>query len=193
MLQHLVLVATALMLIGVGLFTWGWIATPSVDDLETRVLEMDRAHQAPYTPLGQISPLIQQALIVTEDEHFYSHHGVDLFGVLRAGWDDLWAGRMVEGGSTLTEQLAKMAYLEGNDHTLDRKLEDMVLALKIEAQYRKGQILEFYLNAGYFGDGIYGIGAATEHYFQRSPAQVNLAQAALPKMKSECPRVSTGG
>jgi membrane peptidoglycan carboxypeptidase len=140
---------------------------------------MDQAQQAPYTPLGQISPLIQQALIVTEDEHFYSHHGIDLIGALRATWDDLLAGRALEGGSTLTEQLAKQVYLGGDDHTLNRKLEDMVLALKIETHYRKGQILELYLNVVYFGDGAYGIGEAAQHYFQRSPARVDLAQAAL--------------
>jgi membrane peptidoglycan carboxypeptidase len=168
-----------LVLLGAGLFTWGWLATPGVNDLAARVQAVDHAHQAPSTLLGQISPLIQQALIVTEDEHFYQHHGIDLPGTLRAAWDDLLAGRVIEGGSTLTEQLAKEVYLGGNDHTLDRKLEDMVLALKIEAHYRKGQILEFYLNVVSFGDGAYGIGAATAHYFQRPPAQVDLAQAAL--------------
>lgn len=176
---RLLLLALVLVLLGAGLFTWGWLVTPSVSDLAARVQAVDQAHQAPATPLGQISPLIQQALIVTEDEHFYSHHGIDLLGTLRAAWDDLLAGRAIEGGSTLTEQLAKEVYLGGDDHTLDRKLEDMVLALKIEAHYPKGQILAFYLNVVPFGDGTYGIGAAAHHYFQRPPSQVDLAQAAL--------------
>jgi len=162
-----------------GTFCWLWETTPGVTDLSTQVHTVDQQHQAPYTPLAQISPLIQQALIVTEDEHFYQHHGIDVLGLVRAGWDDLLAGHLVEGGSTLTEQVAKDAYLGGDDHSIGRKLEDMVLALKIEQHYSKAQILEFYLNLVYFGDGAYGIGAASERYFGRLPAQVDLAQAAL--------------
>lgn len=162
-----------------GVFLWLWQTTPNVADLSARVQAVDQQHQAPYTPLGQVSPLIQQALIVTEDEHFYQHHGIDTLGLLRAGWDDLLAWQVKEGGSTLTEQLAKNAYLGGDDHTVGRKLEDLVLALKIEQRYTKGQILEFYLNLVYFGDGAYGIGAASAHYFGRPPAQVDLAQAAV--------------
>src|SRR5579859_7893435 len=177
---HILLFASlALVLLFGGLLAWGWAATPSVSDLAARVHAIDRAYQAPYTPLAGISPLIQRALIVTEDEHFYSHHGIDLLGVLRASWDDLRAGQLLEGGSTLTEQLAKQVYLGGDDHTFGLKLQDMLLALKVEQHYSKAQILEMYLNVVYFGEGAYGIGAATARYFNRTPAQVDLAQATL--------------
>jgi membrane peptidoglycan carboxypeptidase len=172
-------VALLVILLASGGFLWLWVTTPAVTDLSTRVHQVDQQNQASYTPLAQISPLIQQALIVTEDEHFYQHHGIDILGVLRAGWDDLLAWKIKEGGSTLTEQVAKEAYLGGDDHSLGRKLEDMALALKIEQRYSKSQILEFYLNLGYFGHGAYGIGAASERYLGRAPAKVDLAQAAL--------------
>ncbi len=162
-----------------GCLAWGWATTPSVDNLSALVHAQAQAHQAPYTPLARVSPLIQKALIVTEDESFYSNIGIDPVGLLRSAWDDLRAGQLVEGGSTITEQLAKVAYLNSNDHSLGLKLQDMALALKIEARYSKAQILEFYLNLVYFGQYAYGIGAATSRYFGLTPAQVDLAQAAL--------------
>lgn len=174
----LLIVLVVAMLLG-GSLAWGWLSTPSVDNLPTLVHAQDQAHQAPYTPLARVSPLIQKALIVTEDESFYSNFGIDPVGLLRSAWDDLRAGQLVEGGSTITEQLAKVAYLDSNDHSLGLKLQDMALALKIEAHYSKAQILELYLNLVYFGEYAYGIGAATARYFGLTPSQVDLAQAAL--------------
>ncbi len=169
----------AVFLVCVGAFAWSWNTTPAVGSLDDQVQGEVAAHHAPYTAYNDISPLLVEALIAAEDEHFYAHHGIDVMGLTRAAWDDLWAGRIVEGGSTLTEQLAKNAYLHGDDHTLWKKWQDMVLALKIEQHYNKRQILELYLNLVYFGDGAYGIGAASEHYFGVSPARLDLAQAAL--------------
>lgn len=174
----LLIVLVVAVLLG-GSLAWGWLSTPSVDNLSALVHAQDQAHQAPYTPLARISPLIQKALIVTEDESFYSNFGIDPVGLLRSAWDDLRAGQFVEGGSTITEQLAKVAYLDSNDHSLGLKLQDMALALKIEAHYSKAQILELYLNLIYFGENAYGIGAATARYFGLTPSQVDLAQAAL--------------
>lgn len=174
----LLIVLVVAVLLG-GSLAWGWFSTPSVDNLSALVHAQDQAHQAPYTPLARVSPLIQKALIVTEDESFYSNFGIDPVGLLRSAWDDLRAGQFAEGGSTITEQLAKVAYLDSNDHSLGLKLQDMALALKIEAQYSKAQILEYYLNLVYFGENAYGIGAAAARYFGLTPAQVDLAQAAL--------------
>jgi membrane peptidoglycan carboxypeptidase len=98
---------------------------------------------------------------------------------LRALWDDLRAWRLVEGGSTITEQLAKNAYLHDDDHTPWLKWQDIILALKVEQRYTKQKILELYLNLVYFGDGAVGIGAAAQHYFGIAPARLDLAQASL--------------
>ena len=136
-------------------------------------------HHTSFTPLPAISIQVQHALIAIEDERFYSHHGIDTIGLVRAAWVDLQAGRFVEGGSTLTAQLAKNAYLNGYDHTIPLKLEDLLLAVKVEHRYTKPQILAMYLNLVYFGEGAYGIQAAAQRYFHTSAARLDVAQSAL--------------
>jgi membrane peptidoglycan carboxypeptidase len=171
----------ALLLVGVVAALGGvaWMRSPSTADLHAWVIGQDARHHAPYTPLAQVSPWVPKALIAIEDERFYQHHGVDTLGLLRAAWDDARAGRIIEGGSTLTAQLAKNAYLADDDHTVPRKLLDLVLAVKIEHRYSKPQILEMYLNLVYFGQGAYGIGAAAQRYFGVPSSQLSIAQAAL--------------
>jgi len=166
-------------ILGTGGLTWAWYATPSVTGLGGWVRAQDAAHHAPYTPYAQVSPLVGKALVAIEDQRFYQHHGIDTIGLMRAAWDDLRAGRIVEGGSTLTAQLAKNAYLNDYDRTIPLKLEDLLLAVKIERIYSKPQILEYYLNLVYFGEGAYGIGAAAQRYFGERANQLDLAQAAL--------------
>jgi penicillin-binding protein 1A len=120
-----------------------------------------------------------RALVAGEDERFYQHHGIDVPGLLRAAWDNLRAWNLAEGGSTLTAQLAKNAYLRGYDHSIPLKLEDLLLAVKVEDRYSKDQILEMYLNLVYYGEGAYGIGEASQRYFGIAPPRLDLAQAAL--------------
>lgn len=164
----------------------GWTATtllinsaPSVDDLAIRVhVRLDGYHD-PYTPLGEVAPIVQQATVVTEDKRFYTHPGIDLLGILRAIGDDVLNWCLCQGGSTLTQQLAKQIYLDGDDASPDRKLEVLVLAIKIERRFSKDEILEFYLNTAYYGHGAYGVGAAAQTYWRRSVTGVDLSQAAL--------------
>lgn len=166
------------MALGAGL-AWGWTHTPEVDNLPTLVrAELAKEH-VPYTPLADIPLNLQHGLIAIEDERFYSNHGIDILGLLRATWDDLRAGKIVEGASTITQQLAKNAYLGGNDGSIVRKLEAIILAFKIDQTYSKGQILELYLNFVYLGDQSYGVGQAAEHYFHTTPAHLDLAECAL--------------
>ena len=169
----------ALLLALVLALVWAWQAAPSTAGLQAWVRAQDARHGTPYTPLASISPWVGRALVAIEDERFYQHHGIDTIGLLRAAWDDLRAGSVVEGGSTLTAQLAKNAYLHNYDRTLPLKLEDLLLATKIESRYTKASILEMYLNLVYFGQGAYGIGAASERYFGVAPARLDAAQAAL--------------
>ncbi|HLH74968.1 MAG TPA: biosynthetic peptidoglycan transglycosylase [Chloroflexota bacterium] len=151
---------------------------PSVADLPTRVQSNLEQHHAAYTPLSEVPPDLQAALIVTEDERFYQNQGIDLIGLGRAIFDDLQAGRPIEGGSTLTEQLAKMVYV-GNDNTIGRKLETLGLALKIAHAYSKDEVLTLYLNQVYLGHGAYGVGQASEVYFQQPVRRLDLAECAL--------------
>ena len=129
--------------------------------------------------LDEVAPLMRSAVVDTEDERFYSHQGVDVIGVLRAAPYDLVHLSLSQGASTLTEQLAKILYLGGSDHSFSGKLKAAVLAFKIERHNSKAQILASYLNCVYFGDGAYGVRAAARRYFGLAPSQLGLAQASL--------------
>jgi membrane peptidoglycan carboxypeptidase len=174
-----VVVSAALLALALVASTWAWFATPSTDGLLVHVRLEAVRHHAPYTSLGAVAPVMRDALIASEDQRFYQHKGIDVYGIARALLDDARAGAFVEGGSTLTAQLAKNAFLHGRDHTIPLKVEDLVLALKVEQRYDKNAILEMYLNLTYYGEGAYGIGAAAQRYFGVSPAHLTLAQAAI--------------
>ncbi|MCO5063946.1 MAG: penicillin-binding protein [Rhizobiaceae bacterium] len=128
--------------------------------------------------LHEMSPYIPQAVIAIEDRRFYSHYGIDPLGVGRALASNLVGGRLSQGGSTLTQQLAKNLFLSP-DRTLRRKVQEVLLALWLEQNHTKDQILEMYLNRVYFGSGAYGVEAASRRYFGKSARNVTLAEAAL--------------
>ncbi len=127
--------------------------------------------------LSEMSPFLPEAVVAIEDRRFYHHFGVDPIGLSRAMVTNLFAGSVVQGGSTLTQQLAKNLFLQP-DRTLERKLQEAVLALWLEWRFSKDQILEMYLNRVYLGAGAYGVDAAARRYFGKSARQVNLAEAA---------------
>src|SRR5438309_3680747 len=113
---------------------------------------------------GQMPQSIRDATVAIEDRRFYQHHGVDLRAILRAAYDNLAAGRTIEGGSTITEQLVKNLYT-GDERTVRRKIDEAVLAWQLEDRMTKDQILTEYLNTVYFGAGAYGIQAAARTFF----------------------------
>src|SRR5713101_2105408 len=129
-------------------------------------------------PLAQIPQPLRDAVIATEDRRFYSHWGVDPIGIARAVVQNYRRGRIVEGGSTITQQLAKVLFLTP-DKSLDRKLREAALALQLERRYSKDRILEMYLNQVYFGHGAYGVEAAARTYFGKSVADLDVREAAL--------------
>ena len=129
-------------------------------------------------PIEQIPLSVQNATIATEDARFYQHHGINPAAVLRALWVDVRARAPVQGGSTITQQLAKTLFLT-ESRSIGRKLAEVVYTLRLEATHSKAQILDMYLNTIYYGEGAYGIGAAAETYFAEPPAALDLAQAAL--------------
>ena len=106
--------------------------------------------------LAQMSPYIPAALVAIEDKRFYSHPGIDPIGLLRAAAANLFAGRLTQGGSTITQQLAKNLFLKP-DRTIERKVQEVLLALWLERTHSKEEILEMYLNRVYFGSGAYGV------------------------------------
>jgi penicillin-binding protein 1A len=127
--------------------------------------------------VNQISPLFKKALLAREDSRFYEHHGVDFVGVSRAFTNDLSHRTLLQGGSTITQQLARNSFdLGGRD--LSRKILEAFMACRIEFNFSKDQILDYYINRIYFGSGYYGLEAAARAYFGKSASQVNLAEAA---------------
>ncbi len=128
--------------------------------------------------LHEMSPYIPQAVMAIEDRRFYSHFGVDPIGFARAMVTNLTSGQFTQGGSTLTQQLAKNLFLKP-DRTIERKVQEVLLAFWLEHQHSKDQILEMYLNRVYFGSGAYGVEAASRRYFGKSARDVTLSEAAL--------------
>ncbi|ODT18788.1 MAG: penicillin-binding protein [Mesorhizobium sp. SCN 65-12] len=128
--------------------------------------------------LREMSPYIPKAVVAIEDRRFYSHFGIDPIGLSRAMVTNLLGRHFSQGGSTLTQQLAKNLFLTP-DRTLERKVQEVLLALWLEHKHTKDQILEMYLNRVYFGSGAYGVEAASRRYFGKSARDVTLAEAAL--------------
>ena len=131
-----------------------------------------------FIPLPAMAPMLPKAVLATEDRRFYSHFGIDPLGLARAMFANLRAGHIVQGGSTITQQLAKNVFL-APERTLKRKVQELLLALWLERKFSKAQILSLYLNRVYFGAGTYGIDAASERYFGKSARSLNLAEAAM--------------
>src|ERR1700730_11624919 len=129
-------------------------------------------------PIKELPPYLPKAFIAIEDRRFYSHHGVDPIGLTRALVADLMHPGVAQGGSALTQQLAKNLFLT-QERTIWRKLQELVLALWIERKFGKNEILEMYLNRVYFGSGAYGGEAAAQRYFGKPAHEVKLAEAAM--------------
>ncbi|MFP6747760.1 MAG: transglycosylase domain-containing protein, partial [Alphaproteobacteria bacterium] len=128
--------------------------------------------------LSQLPRHLPRAVVATEDRRFYSHFGVDPIGLARAMVVNIRAGRVVQGGSTISQQLAKNVFLTPQ-RTLKRKVQEFLLALWLEANFSKEQILTLYLNRVYLGAGAYGVDAAARRYFSKPASKVNLAEAAM--------------
>jgi 1A family penicillin-binding protein len=130
------------------------------------------------TALSAVSPNLIHAILAIEDQRFYDHSGFDALRTLSAAFANIRHLRAAQGGSTITQQLARQSFLKP-DKTIRRKLQELILASRIEEKYSKDQILELYLNKVYFGDGLYGVGAASQGYFGTPAADLTVAEAAL--------------
>ncbi len=140
------------------------------ESLEETVAEIRR--QDNFTSLEEMPETYVQAVVSVEDHRFYDHFGLDLIAIVRAVVNDIKAGRYVEGGSTITQQLAKNLYFS-QEKTMSRKAAEVFLALEIEQKYTKDEILELYVNSIYFGDGYYSVGEASEGYFGKPASEMN--------------------
>ena len=151
--------------------------TKIYDDSDELLTEL-HVERRIFVPLAQIPQALRDAVLATEDRRFYSHWGLDPIGIARAVVQNYRRGRIVEGGSTITQQLTKVLFLTP-DKSLERKLKEAVLSLELERRYSKDRILEMYLNQVYFGHGAYGVEAAARTYFGKSVSELNVREAAL--------------
>ncbi len=138
----------------------------------------DRGGVETYVPLDLLPQHLVDAVVATEDRRFFEHWGLDPVGLLRAAYTNLRSGRVAQGGSTITQQLAKNLFLN-SERSLARKAEELVLALWLEVRLGKRNILELYLNRVYFGGGAYGVEAAAQRFFNKPARQVTLPEAAV--------------
>lgn len=129
--------------------------------------------------IDEVAPIAQQAVLAIEDERFYEHGPLDFTGLARAVVLNLAAGEITQGGSTITQQLVKLAVIGDASQTFQRKFQEAALAIRLEERYTKEEILELYLNEVYFGNGMYGIATASRFYFDIPPSELSLEQAAL--------------
>jgi penicillin-binding protein 1A len=153
------------------------IGTKIYDDNDELITEL-HVERRIFVPLAHIPQALRDAVIATEDKRFYYHWGIDPIGIARAIVQNYRRGRVVEGGSTITQQLTKVLFLTP-DKSLERKLKEAVLALELERRYTKDRILEMYLNQVYFGHGAYGVEAAARTYFGKSVSELSVREAAL--------------
>lgn len=145
-------------------------------------------------PLSKISIDLQNAVIASEDRRFYQHPGIDPWGIMRAFWTNCQAGRIVEGGSTITQQVVRNLYLDPQNRSYSRKFKEAFMAMDVENHYSKKKILETYLNVAYFGGGVCGAERASQHYFGKSASDLSVAESAylagLVKAPSDLSRKS---
>lgn len=142
------------------------------------IVTTDGDEEREFVPLANIPKVMQQALIAAEDHNFYNHNGISFRGIMRAFLNNAEAGRVVEGGSTLTQQLAKNLFFESGDRSIIRKAREAVLAVEIEKAYTKDQIMEMYLNQVYFGRSAYGLERAAKRFFGKTSRALTLPEAA---------------
>jgi 1A family penicillin-binding protein len=169
------------------------VAVPAAEELrgigsmDQATTLFDRADRAAFTifkeqridvPLARVSPHLINAILAIEDQRFYDHNGIDVVRVAGAALSNLREGRRAQGGSTITQQLARQSLLT-TEKTYRRKFTEIVVAARLEGQFTKDQILEMYLNKVYFGDGLYGVEAASMGYLGKPASAVTVAEAAL--------------
>jgi len=148
-----------------------------LDSKGTVIATTDQENRVPVS-IDEISPSMRNAIVAIEDARFYRHRGIDPIGLTRAAYHNLKAGKIVEGGSTITQQLAKNLYL-GPQRTVSRKFKELVLTIQLERRYTKEEILVMYLNRIYFGQGAYGVEMAARTYFNKSAKELDLAESAI--------------
>src|SRR5689334_18173899 len=183
MLRGLGAMVAILLVLGLGADAYAqtfFDSLPSIQGLDSAAFAGDTliTDSTGKVELADVSPVASQATVAIEDKGFYTSPGFDLAGIVRAAFDNIRAGHVVGGGSTITQQLAKQQFLTP-DQTASRKIKEVALAYELSQTYSKDQIMELYLNKSFYGSQSYGIEAASLSYFQIPPPKLDLAQPAM--------------
>jgi membrane peptidoglycan carboxypeptidase len=149
-----------------------------IENVNGKLVADYQQHQIKYVTIDEIPSYLRTGIVAVEDSRFFQHPALDPQGILRAVYNNIKTGEMAEGGSTITQQLAKNLFLS-REKTMQRKAEEAVLAFQLENKYDKQEILEMYLNQIYFGSGVYGVANASHKYFNKDVRNLNLAECAL--------------
>lgn len=201
-LKRLVILAAAMFLGGIVSLKAYLVMVPPIANLsdfrpnmvttiysyEGEVIKTFNACMFSKVSIEEVPKELQQAVIATEDKNFYRHSGYDLFGLTRSMLENILAGKVVQGGSTITQQLSRMLFLS-NEKTYTRKLKEIIIAAKIEKSLSKDKILEMYLNNVYLGSGAYGVDGASQTYFNKRLNQLTLSEMALIAGLPQAPSV----
>lgn len=150
----------------------------ALDDKPLEEMVQEIRSQKSYTKISNIPDIYKDAVIAVEDHRFYDHKGIDIIAIGRALLNDIRARELVEGGSTITQQLAKNMYFT-QDKTLTRKIAEVFMAKKIESNYNKEEILELYVNYIYYGSGYYDIKSASLGYFDKEPQDLTEGESIM--------------
>ena len=189
-LTIVVLFVVLILGVGCGLFAVGIDADKDISDIQppasSQILDVNgnlitnvhATENRTIVSLDKIPKNLQDAFIAVEDNRFYDHHGIDPIGIGRAIYSNIVSGGVAQGGSTITQQLAKNAFLT-QDQTIARKVQEVFIAIRLEQTYTKKEILEMYLNQIYFGRGAYGVEAAAQTYFGKDVSQLDLSECAM--------------
>lgn len=154
---------------------------------KTSSIEIEKTRPAQWASLGAVSPVAVSAIVLSEDWAFYQHSGFDFEQIWDSFTTNLQKGRFARGGSTITQQMVKNVFLTGQK-TIWRKIQEAILAVRVERHLSKKRILEIYLNVVELGPGIYGIGPASYHYFHKSPGELSAKEGAFLAMLLPSPK-----
>ena len=176
--QRLVLTLIGILVVASPSALTLWVATPSADDIQQRVLDSTQAHGVVLLGEDEVPPILAQAVVAIEDERFYEHHGIDTIGLGRAFLYDATHACFCQGGSTITEQLVKDVYLGGSNEGYN-KIVDVVMALKVERAIGKKRIMADYLSEITTGFNRFGVTQAACEYFHKPLGNLTIGQYAL--------------
>lgn len=176
----------AILIISLGVFA-GFSIKLCREDISPMVIEKridEIRQQEDYVTIDDISETFLNAIVAVEDHRFYNHGAIDLVSIARAFYENIKNGQIVQGGNTITQQLAKNIFLSNektldNEKTLERKLKEIIISFKLEEEYSKPEILELYVNIIYYGDGYTGISEASKGYFNKKPNELKEDEATL--------------